>query len=121
MLSKIKKIRISKYDKIWSRTVRERDNFTCQVCGRYDTTYSAAHHILRRGIKSTRLQPFNGITLCPGCHVFSHKFSAHRTPEAFKRWFEERFSERANRIHGLERVYKTERQAIKEFIEKYET
>lgn len=112
--SKIKKVRLSKYDKIWSRLVRERDG-ACQYCDK--TEYLAAHHYIRRGVKSTRLVLENGITLCPGCHTFNPNFSAHRTPDAFKKWFEEKFPERAKGMQTREKMYMSERQAIKEFEE----
>lgn len=113
------KIRIGPWDRKWSLMVRRRDNFTCQVegCGYYSEHYTAAHHIIRRGVKSTRLEPLNGITLCPSHHVFDHKFSAHKTPEAFKRWFKKRFSLRWELIKRLERKHMTERDAVREFQE----
>lgn len=110
--SKIKKVRLGKFDKKWSEIVRQRDG-KCLVCGK--TEYLAAHHYIRRSVKSTRLLPDNGITLCPSHHTFSHEFSAHRTPEAFKRWFEQTYPDRAKRMKEKERTYMTELQAIKEF------
>jgi hypothetical protein len=114
--SKIKKVRISKYDKLWSKAVRERDK-RCLVCSK--TEYLAAHHFIRRGVKSTRLALENGCTLCPGCHTFNHQFSAHKTPEAFKRWFEKEYPDRAKAMRKKERLMMTEREAIKEFTELY--
>lgn len=111
---KIKKIRISKYDKEWSLKVRARDE-RCLKCGR--TQNLAAHHFVRRSVKSTRLMLENGITLCPSCHVFSHIFSAHRTPEMFKRWFKEKYPTRYKKVMAKEKVYMTELQAIKEWNE----
>jgi 5-methylcytosine-specific restriction endonuclease McrA len=110
--SKIKKVRISKYDKVWSKAVRDRDK-RCLVCGK--TEYLAAHHFIRRGVKSTRLALDNGITLCPSHHTFSSDFSAHRTPESFKRWFEETYSDRAKAMRKREQTMMSEREAIKEF------
>ena len=110
--SKIKKVRISKYDKLWSKAVRERDR-RCLVCGKTD--YLAAHHFIRRGVKATRLALENGITLCPAHHTFNHEFSAHRTPESFKRWFEKEYPDRAKAMRKREQTMMTEREAIKEF------
>jgi len=110
--SKIRKVRISKYDKLWSALVRKRDG-RCLVCGKTD--YLAAHHYIRRGVKATRLALENGITLCPSHHTFNSDFSAHRTPESFKWWFEKEYPARAKAMRKKERTMMTEREAIKEF------
>ncbi len=94
--------------------VRERDNFTCQVCGRV-SDHVNAHHIIERGVKATRLCLENGITLCFSCHKTGRQFSAHKTPDAFKRWFKKKFSLRWALISRLARRKRTEREAIEEF------
>jgi 5-methylcytosine-specific restriction endonuclease McrA len=114
--SKTKKIKIGKYDALWSKLVRDRDK-QCLYCGRRD--YLAAHHYIRRGIKATRLQLDNGITLCPAHHTFSTEFSAHRTEQTFKQWFEKKFAARASRMRALSQTHMSERQAILEFKETY--
>jgi 5-methylcytosine-specific restriction endonuclease McrA len=114
--SKTRKIKLSKYDKIWSQFVRERDG-QCQVCGKRD--YLAAHHIKGRSCKSTRLLLDNGISLCPSCHTFNHQFSAHRTPEAFERWFKKEYPNRYKEIRKRAQTMMPEREAIAEFIEMY--
>lgn len=108
------KIRMSACDKEWSKLVRERDG-KCLACGKRSNL--AAHHFVRRSIKSTRLIIENGVTLCPGCHVFNHEFSAHKTPEMFKRWFKKRFPNRAKFVEKRAKTHMTERQAILEFKE----
>lgn len=105
------KIRLSKYDKQWSQLVRDRDRM-CVVCGNPNI---AAHHIFRRGIKATRLCLENGISLCASHHVFNHEFSAHKTPEAFRRWFKKNFSLRWEIINRKQKQHLSERDAIKEF------
>lgn len=60
----------------------------------------------------------NGVTLCPSCHVFSHIFSAHRTPEMFIRWFKTKYPTRYKKIKAKEKVYMTELMAIKEWNER---
>jgi 5-methylcytosine-specific restriction endonuclease McrA len=114
--SKIKKIKLSKYDVLWSRFVRERDG-ECLYCGKRE--YLAAHHFLRRGIKATRLVLDNGVTLCASHHTFNHQFSAHRTPEAFEKWFKRTYPDRYREIRKRAQIMMTERGAIKEFIEEY--
>lgn len=78
-----RKISITTHDKHWGKLVRERDG-KCAYCG--GTNYLAAHHIFGRARNGTRLVLENGITLCPSHHVFNDDFSAHKTPEKFKRW-----------------------------------
>lgn len=108
----IKKIRMSACDKEWSKLVRERDK-RCLSCGKRDNL--AAHHYLRRSVKSTRLLLENGVTLCPSCHIFNHQFSAHKTPEAFKRWFKKNYPDRDKLVSVRAKTHMTERQAILEF------
>lgn len=110
--SKIKKVRISKYDKLWSKAIRERD-MMCLYCSNPDNL--AAHHFIRRSVKSTRLMLENGITLCPSHHVFNHEFSAHKTPEKFKRWCKKIRPLNYRLAKEKEKIYMTEREAIKEF------
>jgi hypothetical protein len=114
-ISKIKKIRLSKYDALWSKAVRERDG-QCQVDNCNETERLNAHHIKGRSCKSTRLFLPNGISLCPKHHVFSSEFSPHKTPEAFDRWFKETFPERHRAIIVKAQTMMSEREAIKEFI-----
>lgn len=62
----------------WSRTVRERDEWECQDCGKEENL--EAHHIKRRvncevnenGIDE-RLALWNGVTLCGFCHAMRHQ------------------------------------------------
>jgi 5-methylcytosine-specific restriction endonuclease McrA len=114
--SKIKKIKLSKYDKLWSQFVRERDG-ECLVCGKKE--YLAAHHFKGRSCKATRLLLINGITLCASHHTFNHQFSAHRTPEAFERWFKKTYPDRYKEIRKRVQTMMSEREAIQEFIENY--
>lgn len=113
------KIRLSGYDKKWSKLIRQRDDYTCQYCGK-QSQYVNAHHVKGRRIKSLRFCLENGISLCFGCHKTNSKFSAHATPEAFKRWIKKRYSLRWEIINRLARKHMTEREAIKKFKEEYE-
>lgn len=107
------KIRLTTWDTKWSKLIRQRDGDTCQVCGNFG--HQNAHHILTRSIKGLRFEPLNGISLCAACHVFSHEFSAHKTPEAFKRWFKKKFPDRWKYIEKKRNIYMSERQAVDEF------
>lgn len=56
----------------------------CEKCNK--TTSLNAHHFYSRAIRSVRWDVENGFCLCVGCHVFSSKFSAHKTPAEFVEW-----------------------------------
>ena len=69
----------------WSKTVRERDNNECQICG---SSYMLnAHHLIPRQFKDYAFNSDNGISLCPKHHKFSRVISAHNNPLAFMIWF----------------------------------
>ena len=112
----IKKIRISKYDTIWSKLVRERDG-KCRNCGKRENLN--AHHVHPRGRKSTRLVLANGLSLCVSCHVFSPD-SVHRSPEGSKKFCIRIIGEKEYlRLEKLSIQIMTEREAIQEFIKTY--
>ena len=104
-------IRISKYDKIWSKLVRERDK-ACLKCGKVAPYRLDAHHIIGRGKKSTRLLIENGITLCVHHHTFGED-SAHKVGRQFV--IDIIGQDEYDRLHELSLVPKKERQAIEEF------
>lgn len=51
------------------------------------------------------------------CHTWSSEFSAHKTPEAFRRWFKKAYPDRAKAIEAKAKTHMSERQAIQEFNE----
>jgi 5-methylcytosine-specific restriction endonuclease McrA len=63
----------------FSNEIRERDNWTCQRCGKRfippTRALHAAHYFTRR-TGATRVNPDNALALCYGCHQFvdSHKY-----------------------------------------------
>lgn len=101
----MKKTNIKKLDKAWSEAIRKRGR--CEVCGK--TTRLNAHHFYSRSIRIVRWDMDNGFCLCVGCHVFSSKFSAHKTPAEFVEWAIEKrgqewyddLKERKNSLHKL--------------------
>lgn len=117
MAKSINAIRLSKYDKIWAKKVRERDG-ACLYCG--STEYLNAHHFKGRASKSTRLMLENGVTLCSKHHVFSSEWSAHKTPEKFTKWFKKNFADRYKLIIKKAQTMMSERLAIQEFINETE-
>jgi hypothetical protein len=112
--SKIKKIKLSKYDKEWSKTAREKTPY-CEYCKM--TEGLNAHHFKGRSCKATRLMMENAVVLCVSHHVFNHLFSAHKTPEAFTKWFKKTFPDRHRAIIKKAQTMMSEREAIKEFTQ----
>ena len=72
---------MNKLDKLSASKCREQGY--CTTCGR-DTGVLNAHHYKGRTYKGVRWYQPNLICVCVHCHTFGYKFSAHRTPEAFK-------------------------------------
>lgn len=78
----MKKALSTKLDKAWADKVKEYG--MCEVC--HKTKSLNAHHFYSRSIRVVRWDVDNGFCLCVGCHVFSSKFSAHKTPAEFVEW-----------------------------------
>lgn len=58
---------------VWSNAVKERDNYTCQLCGKRGG-YLHAHHIKSYTFcEDGRHRVDNGVTLCVPCHRNIHK------------------------------------------------
>jgi len=58
---------------MWVEEVKERDNYTCQICGKAITDVGSknihAHHIKpKKEYPELMYELNNGITLCQGCH-----------------------------------------------------
>ena len=78
----MKRAIIKKLDTAWSKRIRQYDR--CEVCSKVRPLN--AHHFYSRSIRVVRWDIDNGFCLCVGCHVFSSKFSAHKTPAEFVEW-----------------------------------
>ena len=61
----------------WAKKVKQRDRFTCQICG--DTnTYLNSHHLMSwNRFVDQRFDVSNGITLCSDCHMHFHAVYGH--------------------------------------------
>lgn len=59
--------------KPWRKSVLERDNYTCQCCGKEENL--VAHHIecFARN-EALRFEVYNGVTLCDSCHREFHNY-----------------------------------------------
>lgn len=59
-------------DAAFSDCIRERANWTCELCGRYypEGSRMGLHcsHFIGRRNTSTRWEPMNAMALCYGCH-----------------------------------------------------
>lgn len=59
--------------KNWRNAVFERDNFTCQQCGKRGVFLNAHHIKSFKNFPELRTELSNGITLCVHCHYEMHK------------------------------------------------
>ncbi len=68
----------------WSRSILERDGFTCTVCGGRGGRL-IAHHILSFAENpGLRLNLNNGVTVCNSCHREAHLFFAQNSHRVSK-------------------------------------
>jgi len=74
-------------DEIWAKKVKDRDNWTCQICNKKFDKVNA-HHILPRQLKGLRWDVNNGITLCAYHHRLG-PWSAHQNAVWFFGWLNE--------------------------------
>jgi hypothetical protein len=77
---------------LWRKSVYERDNYTCQVCGDNKGGNLNAHHL--DGYEwcvEKRTLTTNGITLCDRCHKYFHKLFGNKgnTKEQYIKFLEE--------------------------------
>ena len=80
------KIRISALDALFSRYIRTRAGWRCEVCGKsYLPPTQGLHcaHIFSRGKKSIRFDPDNAIALCFSCHRWADQ---HQTEKEKSHW-----------------------------------
>ena len=69
----LKLIRCSSKMSKWRKFVFERDDYTCQICGKRGGNLNA-HHIKPFSVSTElRFDVSNGITLCKKCHIKLHK------------------------------------------------
>lgn len=59
--------------KQWAVKIKERDDFTCQLCGETNRDVLEAHHMKSRTkFRELQFDFNNGITLCLKCHALQH-------------------------------------------------
>jgi len=103
-----KKGLIRKQKEEWMNAVRERDNYTCQICGKDCSKKAHSHHIIPRQIKETRYDINNGITLCFHHHKVG-SYSPHQNALWFAEWLRlnkrEQYEYIMNKLHELKKVF----------------
>lgn len=54
----------------WSREIKTRDDYTCQVCGHREPEIVVVDHIKPKSLyPELKFEPNNMLTLCPNCHA----------------------------------------------------
>jgi late competence protein required for DNA uptake (superfamily II DNA/RNA helicase) len=90
-------------DARFSKFIRERDNFTCQRCGKEHAPNSqglhCAHNFTRR-TKVTRHMMTNALALCYGCHQFVDSHSAEKEALFRLRFGNDEYERVAALAHG---------------------
>jgi len=67
-----KKVRSSVYWKEWREQVFERDNYTCQFCGKSKIELHPHHVLSNADYPEYRFNIKNGTTVCKNCHYLIH-------------------------------------------------
>ena len=53
----------------WAKAVKQRDNYTCQICGREGVKLHSHHLDSYDTHPNVRYSVENGVTLCFSCHI----------------------------------------------------
>lgn len=72
--------------KLWRKRVFERDNYTCQGCGKQGGYLEADHELPFALYPDLRLEILNGRTLCKPCHRKTPTFGGSTSSGAYKQW-----------------------------------
>lgn len=91
---KTKKTLENKLDKLWSDAVKMRAKYQCEYSLNKwipvdPNKMLNSHHVFGRDNKRLRWDLRNWVCLMVYYHTFSKEFSAHKTPLAFLKWFQE--------------------------------
>jgi len=107
-------MKISKFDAVFSKLVRERANWTCEVCNTYypegNRRGIECSHFFTRSRQGTRLHPQNAACHCTKCH-----FNFGGNPIEFSRWIKDHLGEQlAYDIEQLSHRIKKKTKAYRE-------
>ena len=59
--------------RVWANLIKDRDNYTCQICGKSPSGNLNAHHLNGwNAFPEQRFDLDNGVTLCNDCHKDFH-------------------------------------------------
>ena len=110
-------VKRSKYDDIFSKCIRERNNYTCEKCGIYTPEGKArlachCAHIHGRASNATRWDADNAVCLCAACH---REFTHH--PTDFYRWLKDYLGEGylqilSEKAHSVKKWTKADKEAM---------
>lgn len=64
----------------WSKFVKDRDNYICQVCGNTNDSMDAHHLFDKNRYPSLVLELSNGICMCKSCHSKLHNYNQNSSP-----------------------------------------
>lgn len=105
----------TKADKLWSKTVRDRANNKCEICG--STKQVQAHHILKKEFYPLyRYDLNNGIALCMSHHKWS-KVSVHSNSIYFWKYI---IDERSDIWNWVMQKYKNTRKSKINYYKKFQ-
>jgi 5-methylcytosine-specific restriction endonuclease McrA len=68
----------------WARAIKERDGFTCRVCGRMGVILHSHHLFGWDRYTQLRFTINNGLTLCKVCHDSFHSAYGRGSNNAFQ-------------------------------------
>ncbi len=72
----------SRENKAWAKAVKEKDNYTCQVCGKRGGTMNSHHLYNYSKFPEFRTELKNGKCLCRSCHYNFHQGYGYKENEA---------------------------------------
>ena len=85
------RIKVRKVDSLFSNYIRDKNNFTCERCGRRHEWGSQgihASHFIGRSNEAVRFDEENVRVLCHGCHSYFHK-----NPQSHVDWMKHKLGE----------------------------
>ena len=107
---------IDQLDKLSKQLVYQRDNYTCQRCGKNDgRDYQASHVIPVSAGQKLRWDIQNMKVLCYHCHLNWW----HKNPIEASDWFKKTFPHRVEYLEANKGIYKFTITELEELKDKY--